>query len=199
MRAIFQNLANLVTSIGIILIVWLNLLLWNQPAEHRLLILLLAVGVGLSDLLDGWLARHYQIATSIGGFLDKFRDKLFTCSLFAYFLRELWRWADGIWLALVRGLIILILIIELFLVTVWIIGFIKGLNIDTHWIGKVKTDFYFVAIGWWFLLKWLEDLFQRELISYLYGGLIFLLFVGSVFGILSIVVYSQRRNSPKNN
>lgn len=191
MRVIFQNLANLVTSVGIILIVWLNLLIWNDPVNY-LLIFLLAVGVGLSDLLDGWLARHYQIATSIGGSLDKFRDKLFTCSLFAYFLKELWLWSNGIWLALVKGLIILILAIELFLVTVWFIGFVKGFDVSPHLAGKIKTAFYFVAIGLWFFVKWLENFLQRDFKDYFSFVLIILLLTASIYGILSIVGYLQR-------
>ena len=191
------NLPNAITAIGIILIVWLNLLIWNEP-NNRLLILLLAVGILLSDLIDGWLARQWQIVTSIGDFLDKFRDKLFSCSLFVYFLKELWRWTDGIWLAFVKGLIILILLSELFLMSVWIIGFVKGFNTDTHWTGKVKTDFYFVAIGWWFFLGWSMNSLEGDFKSYLYKGLIPLLFMGSVFGILSVVAYLQRFNSYGN-
>jgi phosphatidylglycerophosphate synthase len=191
-KTIFCNLPNAITAIGIILTVWLNALLWNEPANYRLLILCLVVGVGISDLLDGWMARQWQIVTSIGDFLDKARDKFFSCSIFVYFLKEFFQRTDGIWLAFVKGLIVLILVIEFFLLLIWIIGFIKGLNTDTHWTGKAKTNFYFVAIGWWFLIGWLEDLFQRELISYLYGGLIPLLFIGSVFGILSVVAYLQR-------
>ncbi len=196
---IFQHLANLVTAMGIILTAWLNVILWNQPAEHSLLILLFAVGVGLSDLADGWLARHYQIATSIGGFLDKFRDKLFTCSLFAYFLRELWRWADGIWLALIKGLIILTLAIELFLVTVWIIGLVKKLDMSSHLAGKIKTTFCFAAIGWWFFIEWLGNLLQRDFKNHLSFVLIFLLLTASIYGILSIVGYLQRYRSIKNS
>jgi len=196
MKIIFQNLANLVTSIGIILIVWLNLLIWNEPVNH-LLIFLLAVGVGISDLLDGWLARHYQIATSIGGSLDKFRDKLFTCSLFTFFLRELWRWSDGIWLALVKGLIILILAIELFLITVWFIGFVKGFDVSSHLAGKTKTTFYFVAISWWFFIKWLGNLLQRDFKDCFSFVLILLLLTASVYGILSVVGYLQRYSSPQ--
>jgi len=191
------NLPNSITTIGIILTAWLNLLIWNEP-NNRLLILLLAVGILLSDLIDGWLARRWRIVGPVGGFLDKFRDKLFSCSLFIYFLKEFWRWADGIWLAFVKGLVILILLSEFFLMSVWIVGFVKGLNTDTHWTGKVKTDFYFVAIGWWFFLGWLEDWFERELESHLYWGLISLLSIGSFFGILSVVAYLQRYNK-KNN
>jgi len=193
------NLPNSITAIGIVLTVCLNsLLFWGEPAEHRLLILLLAVGILLSDLIDGWIARRWQIVTSEGDFFDKFRDKFFSCSLFAYFLQELWRWTDGIWLAFVKGLIILILLSEFFLMSVWIIGFVKGFNIDTHWTGKAKTDFYFAAIGWWFLLEWLVNLLERDFESYLYKGLIPLLFIGSVFGILSVVAYLQRYNKKSN-
>lgn len=199
-KTVLCNLPNVITAVGIILTVGLNaIFIWNEPAEHRLLILLLVVGVGISDLIDGWVARSWQIVTLIGDFLDKFRDKFFSCSVFIYFLKELFQQIDGIGSAFVKGLIIVILAIELFLFFIWIVGFIKKLDIDTHWTGKAKTNFYFVAIGWWFLFKWLEDLFQRELVSYLYGGLIFLLFIGSVFGILSIVAYSQYCGSSRNN
>ena len=202
MKIIFQNLANLpnmVTAIGIILTVYLNaIFIWDEPTEHHLLILLLAVGIPLTDL-DGQIARRWNMVTFEGDLLDKFRDKFFSCSIFIHFLRELFQRSDGIWSALIKGSINIILAIELFLLLIWIIGFVKKFDISSHWAGKAKTNFYFVAIGWWFLLEWLEDLFQRELISYLYGGLIFLLFLGSVFGILSIVAYSQRRNYPKDN
>ena len=192
---VFQHAANVVTSIGIILIVWLNILLWNEPADH-LLIFLFAASIGISDLLDGWLSRRWQIDSSIGGFLDKFRDKLFSCSVFAYFIYQLWNWSDGIWLGLVKGLIVLVLIVELFLVLIWIIGFVKGYDTSSHLAGKIKTGFYFTAIGWWFCLKCLEDLSQKGFADYIYYFvLIVLLFVGSIYGILSVVAYLQRYGS----
>ena len=162
------NLPNLITTIGIILIVGLDsLLFWGEPSEYRLLILLFAVGIIVSDL-DGFLARYLKAVTFIGDVLDKFRDKFFACFLFIYFLKEFWRWTDGIWLAFVKGLIILILLSEFFLMSVWIVGFVKGFNTDTHWTGKVKTDFYFAAIGWWFFLGWLMSSLERDFKSYLY-------------------------------
>lgn len=193
MKIIFQNLANLITSIGIVLTIWLNCLIWNNPINH-LLVFFLAVGIGVSDLLDGWVARNYQAATSLGGFLDKFRDKFFTCSIFTYFLKELWQWYDGIWLALVKGLVILILAIELFLITVWFIGFIKRFDISSHLAGKIKTAFYFVAITWWFFIECLEKILQRNLESYFFLILIFLLLFASLQGILSVVGYLWRYN-----
>ena len=187
------NLPNSITGIGIVLIVWLNVLIWNEP-NNRLLILLLAVCVSLSDLIDGWLARYWQVVSSTGKVLDVCRDKFFSCSLFAYFLKELWLYQEsGPWLALIKGLIILILVIEALFVLIWtimifgwIIGSIKELEVSVHWTGKVKTDAYFIAIGWWFLVGW-----QPVLQTYLYGGLIFLLFAGFISSILSLPPYFQ--------
>jgi len=198
-KVVFHNLANVITAIGIVLTGWINAILWwNKPSEHHLLIFLLAVGVGISDLLDGWLARHYQIATSLGGFLDKFRDKIFAFFVFVYFFIELWSWADGILLVFVKSLIILILIIELFLVIIWIVGMIRNFDTSSHLAGKIKMTFYFVAIAYWFLIDWLGSLLERDFEYFLYLGLIILLFTGSIYGILSVVGYVQRYGLKKN-
>lgn len=193
-EVVFQNLANAITAIGIIMTICLiSLLFWGEPSEHRFLIFLLAVGVGLSDL-DGFLARYLKTVMPIGAFLDKFRDKFFACSVFAYFLHKLWHSPDGIWTAFIKGLLIWILIIEFFLICIWFYGLIKGLNVNPHSAGKAKTDFYFIGIGWWFCLQWLSSLFQREFEIWLYLGLVLFLSVASVCGILSIAGYLQRYN-----
>ncbi|MEA2113179.1 MAG: CDP-alcohol phosphatidyltransferase family protein [Patescibacteria group bacterium] len=194
-KIVFQNSANVVTAIGIILTVWFNMLIWNEPVDY-LLIFLLTASIGISDLLDGWLSRRWKIGSSMGGFLDKFRDKLFSCSVFAYFIYQLWNWSNGIWLGLIKGLIILILAIELFLVLIWIIGFVKGCDTNSHLTGKIKTGFYFTAISWWFCFKCLEDLLQKQLTGdAYYFVLIILLFIGSIYGILSVAAYIQRDSS----
>ena len=192
---VFQNSANVVTAIGIVLIVWFNVLVWSEPVNHSL-VFLLAASIGVSDLLDGWMSRRWGIDSSIGGFLDKFRDKLFSCSVFAYFIYQLWKWSNGIWLDLVKGLIVLVLVVELFLVLIWIVGFIKRCDTNSHLAGKIKTGFYFTAISWWFFIKYLEDLLQQKFANYTYYFvLIILLFFGSIYGILSVVAYLRRYGS----
>jgi len=198
-KFLFDNSANLITAIGIILTGWISAIFWwNEPAEHHLLIVLLATGVGFSDLLDGWLARRWKVATSLGGFLDKFRDKLFACSVFIYFFVELWFWTDGVLSVLVKALIVLVLVIELFLITIWIAGVIKKFDTSSHLAGKIKMTFYFIAIGWWFFLEWLGNQFKWEFKNCLYIGSIFLLSTASIYGILSVVGYVQRYGK-KNN
>jgi phosphatidylglycerophosphate synthase len=195
-KVIFCNLANVITSIGIILTVWIiGMLWWNRDSEYRFLIFLFAIGVAVSDLLDGWLARRYKIVTPLGGFLDKFRDKIFASFVFVYFLIELWFWANEVLLIFIKSLIILILGTELFLVIIWIVGIVRNFNTASHLAGKVKMAFYFIAIAWWFFLDWLGNLSGRKFDSLLYWGLIILLFAASICGILSVVGYIQRYNS----
>ena len=192
------NLPNSITAIGIILTARLNVILWSEPVKP-LPILLLSLSIWSSDLLDGWLARRLKTVGSVGDFLDRFRDKLYFCSLFTYFFKELWCGIDGIWSAFIKGSIILILLIECFLVFIWFVGFIKELEINLHSSSKVKASFCFIAINWWFLINWLENLLQKELENYLYPVLIILLFGASIYGIFSVVHYLQRYHSHKTS
>lgn len=197
MKSIFlKNLANLITAIGVILAVWTNALIWGGSTNH-LLIFLLASAVAFSDLLDGWLARRRNIISSIGASLDKFRDKIFICPLFVYFLKRIWQ-EGGDWLALIKGLILLILLLEFFLILVWVVGFIKGLNVASHWAGKVKMDLYFAAAGWWLFLR-LENSISSQLKAYLHLGLVPLFSFAAVFAIFSLAGYLQRYSGVGNH
>jgi CDP-diacylglycerol--glycerol-3-phosphate 3-phosphatidyltransferase len=187
-----RNLANLITAVGIILGVWANMLLWgNSP--HYFLIFLLVLVVGFSDLFDGWVARRNGIITPLGAFLDKFRDKSFTCPLFLYFLVQFWQ-ESGDWPALIKGLILLILFIEVFLVLFWVVGFIKGLDISVHFVGKLKMVFYVGIIIWLLINRTFETLIGLgpPLKNYFYLSLVFLLSVAAILAILSMVEYLQR-------
>jgi len=193
---VYDNIANVITAIGIILTIWLNFILWNGPFNQQL-IFILVVGIAFSDLLDGWIARKLEITSSVGEFLDKVRDKLFSCSMFVYFFINLWKWDGGACLSLVKGLVILALIIESFLILIWIKGFICGLDTSSHMFGKIKTAFYFIAIGWWFFVVLIKDVIGQYFEGILYSGLILSLLISSVYGILSASVYLQRYNEPE--
>jgi len=193
LKLIFENTANVITAIGIILTIWINFIIWNGPFNQQF-VFILVVCIALSDLLDGWIARRLKITSSAGEFLDKIRDKLFSCSAFAYFFVELWKWDGGACLALVKGLVILALIIESFTVLIWIRGFIDGIDTSSDVSGKIKTAFYFIAIGWWFFLEAIRNMTGHYFENILYSGLIVFLFISSVYGILSASIYVQRHN-----
>jgi len=194
----FQNIANVITTIGIVLTAWLNVLLWKKPLLNnsfdQQLIFILVVGITFSDLLDGWIARKLEITSSVGEFLDKVRDKLYSCSIFLYFFVNLLKSDGGASLSLVKGLIVIALITESFLILIWIQGFLCGLDTSSHNLGRIKTTFYFIAIGWWFFIVLIKDITGEYFENILYSGLILFLLVSSVYGILSVSTYLERYN-----
>ncbi len=71
-----MNIPNMLTVFRLLLIP-VFIMVFNSPAENRLL---LAMGVfllaGATDLLDGFIARRYNMITEIGTLMDPLADKL---------------------------------------------------------------------------------------------------------------------------
>ncbi len=74
-RRIF-NLPNTISMLRIGVIPVLFCLLLSPGPLMSLVIALLFIAAALTDLLDGYIARKYQIVTTMGKFLDPIADKL---------------------------------------------------------------------------------------------------------------------------
>ena len=74
-RAIF-NLPNTITMLRIGVIPVLFGLLFSPGPAMSLVITILFIGAALTDLLDGYIARRFEIVTTMGKFLDPIADKL---------------------------------------------------------------------------------------------------------------------------
>jgi CDP-diacylglycerol--glycerol-3-phosphate 3-phosphatidyltransferase len=74
-RAIF-NLPNTITMLRIGVIPVLFGLLFSPGPSMSLVITILFIGAALTDLLDGYIARRFEIVTTMGKFLDPIADKL---------------------------------------------------------------------------------------------------------------------------
>ncbi len=70
------NLPNAITMLRIGVIPVLFLLLQSPGPTGSLVIACIFVVAALTDLLDGYIARRYQIVTTMGKFLDPIADKL---------------------------------------------------------------------------------------------------------------------------
>jgi len=74
------HIPNLICVLRILLVVPIVMLLLDGRYLQALVLIVLA---GLSDGLDGFLARRYQWTSRIGGLLDPLADKLLFVSVFA--------------------------------------------------------------------------------------------------------------------
>jgi len=74
-----RDIPNLITLLRIALLPLLIGLLLQQMHQQALLLFLL---MGLSDGIDGWLARRYQWQSRLGALLDPIADKLLLLSCY---------------------------------------------------------------------------------------------------------------------
>ncbi|MEZ5453294.1 MAG: CDP-alcohol phosphatidyltransferase family protein [Thiothrix sp.] len=77
-----EQIPNIITVVRILSIAPICWLLWKESYALALALLVLA---GLSDALDGFLARRYGWFTRLGAMLDPMADKLFVVSVFIVF------------------------------------------------------------------------------------------------------------------
>jgi cardiolipin synthase (CMP-forming) len=75
-----------VVSLSRVALIWLTIALWHYG--YRKPAVVLGWAAGLSDYLDGWLARRLKQSTRIGGLLDQAADVLFMIGAIAMFVLE---------------------------------------------------------------------------------------------------------------
>lgn len=168
-----MNLPNFITLLRVIAIPFFAISLWYGRLWPALFIF---IGAGLTDLLDGWIARRFNQRSRVGAILDPAADKLMM--LTAFILMSLAsnieiRYRIPVWVA------ILSISRDIIIATVSLMYYMKEeyLNKTPSFIGKFTTGFEFVAISVGLLLNtvsprpWFNDL--NLLVFYLVAILVF--------------------------
>lgn len=103
---------------------------------------------GLTDIIDGYLARRNNWVTDLGKFLDPFADKLVQCSVLVCFAIKnpaLW-WIASMFIAK-----------ELFMICGAIIVLKKiKVTVRSHWYGKFTTAVFYAIAILVFIFKYFE-------------------------------------------
>ena len=137
-----MNLPNKLTLLRILLIpVFMAVLYWDFPgAAYAALAIFIAAS--LTDLLDGKIARKYNLVTDFGKFADPLADKMLVTAAMLWFVEngQMPAWA------------LLIVICREFAVSgLRMIASDKGRVIAAGWSGKVKTASTMVCVVIMFL------------------------------------------------
>ena len=132
-----MNLPNKLTLLRIILIpVFMGVLYWGFPGADYVALAIFVIA-SLTDMLDGKIARKYNLVTDFGKFADPLADKMLVTAAMLWFV-EIGRmpaWA------------LLIVIIREFAVSgLRMVAADKGRVIAAGWSGKVKTASTMVCI-----------------------------------------------------
>ena len=124
-----RYIPNIITSTRIFFVPCLIWMLFQHQFERSLILVLI---MGLSDALDGFLARYYSWKTTLGAYLDPIADKLMLLSAFVAFAVLGWVpwWLSAIVVA--RDVILLIGAVYYHLTT-------RQLSMEPLLISKVNT------------------------------------------------------------
>ena len=137
-----MNLPNKLTLLRILLIpVFMVVLYWGFPGASYVA-LVIFIAASLTDLLDGKIARKYNLVTDFGKFADPLADKMLVVAAMLWFVenRQMPAWA------------LLIVIVREFAVSgLRMLASDEGRVIAAGWSGKVKTAATMVCIVLMFL------------------------------------------------
>lgn len=132
------NLPNIITMLRIGIIPVLFFLMTSPGSTWSLVIAFLFIAAALTDLLDGYIARKYEIVTTMGKFLDPIADKLIvnTAMILMIPIGRIPAWAVAI--TIIRDITV---------DGMRSIASAEGLVIDASSLGKKKTLCQTIAVS----------------------------------------------------
>lgn len=134
-----MNLPNKLTILRVLLIpVFVVLLLadfWGKWMDY--IALAVFIIASLTDMLDGMIARKYNLITNFGKFMDPLADKLLVCSAMICLLD----------LGRIPAWVVIVIIAREFIISGFrLVASDKGVVIAAGYIGKAKTVFQMIMI-----------------------------------------------------
>ena len=133
-----MNTANKLTLLRVVLIpVYLALWHMDFPGNHYAALAVFAIA-SLTDLLDGYIARHYNQITNFGKFMDPLADKVLVLTAMACFCAA-GRFPD--WA------LVVVIAREFAVSGLRLVAVDNGRVIAAGWSGKVKTAATMVCLG----------------------------------------------------
>ena len=135
-----MNLPNKLTTLRVIMIPFFVFFLLWQNGENRtfrMIALALFIIASLTDLLDGKIARKYNLVTNFGKFMDPLADKLLVCSALIALVD----------LGKLTGWIVIVIIAREFIISGFrLVASDNGVVIAASYWGKFKTTFQMIMI-----------------------------------------------------
>lgn len=132
-----MNLPNKLTISRFILTVAFLVAMYSQGRFHETVALVLFVGGGISDFLDGYLARRHKLITNFGILMDPLADKIMVCSAFIAFVGLNW---------IAAWMVVIIVARELAITGLRLLAASKNVVLAAEGYGKHKTISQIVAI-----------------------------------------------------
>ena len=132
-----MNLPNKLTLSRFVLTVAFLVVMFSRIRFHETIALLLFSAAGISDFLDGQIARRRKLITNFGILMDPLADKIMVCSAFIAFVDLKW---------IPSWMVVIIVARELAITGLRLLAASKNLVLAAEAFGKHKTVSQIVAI-----------------------------------------------------
>ena len=132
-----MNLPNKLTVSRFLLTVAFLAVMFSQVKYHKTIALVLFIAAGLSDILDGEIARRRKLITNFGILMDPLADKIVVCSAFIAFVGLNW---------IPAWMVVVIVARELAITGMRLLAAAKNVVLAAEGFGKHKTISQIVAI-----------------------------------------------------
>ncbi len=132
-----MNLANKITLLRVLAIFPVLIFLAFPSPLFCFLATLLFIIAGISDILDGYIARKYNFVSNFGKFMDPLADKLLICSVFIMLVELGW---------VPSWVVIVIIVREIAVTGLRAVAADEGVVIAADKYGKLKTIFQILAL-----------------------------------------------------
>ncbi|MAG00754.1 MAG: CDP-diacylglycerol--glycerol-3-phosphate 3-phosphatidyltransferase [Acidiferrobacteraceae bacterium] len=178
------NIPNILTFARIIMIPVLILFYFLPLKGANEILAAIFVFAGITDWLDGYLARKLKQGTAFGAFLDPVADKLIVCAALVLLLGDD-RVMETVYSRIAFILACVTIIgreIVISALREWMAELGKRASVAVNILGKVKTVVQIVAIT---MLLYFDTLFELPMVKL--GEL--LLYLSAAFTLWSMVVY----------
>ncbi len=138
-KASFWNLPNSLTVLRMAVVPVMVWLLWEMPTKwDAQLAMAIFVAAMITDIIDGWLARKWNLVSVAGAFLDPLADKLMVATTMVMLVALGW---------LPAWVCALIICRELTITALRTVALSEGLHLPADSLGKFKTSFQSTALG----------------------------------------------------
>lgn len=181
-----KKLPNILTFFRLLCVPLMAILMLFAYSPYIYIAMGLFIIAGITDFIDGYLARKYDAVTDLGKILDPIADKLLVMISLIMFL-GIKTGNDG------RPWVSVVLVAIIFAREIWIMGLrtvaaAKGVVVPASKVAKYKTTFQMIAIGFLFLSNYTFPFLSWDCCSV--GN--FLLLVSTVLSLISAYDYSKR-------
>ena len=139
----------------IMTVVLLALVLMSPEADNHTRLLdiafVLFVVAGLTDIVDGWMARRYEVTSKFGRIVDPLADKVLVCGSFICFAiigePRLFSLSDRMHAIIHWSVVVILLSREIYVTVLRQWAESKGINFAATASGKLKMFFQSFSIG----------------------------------------------------